>query len=144
MLASSRHHREVRTKSCAHDGRFSRDGFLQALRLIGATGGVTYCHTLVGQPGTEEVHSGFLSCPRKVWVQAFGELENVVHREDPGTRSPPDAWCYECTDGPVTCVGHLFERCPDQEWMIVKKVTIQRMVAGQSELAHESAGPGTY
>ncbi len=89
MLAPDRHHRKVSTENCGHNGRFSRDGFLQALRSIGASGGVTYCHTLMGQPGTEEVHSGFLSCPRDVWVQAFGEPENVVHREGLGTRSPP-------------------------------------------------------
>ena len=40
--------------------------------------------------------------------------------------APAKAWCYQCTDGPVTCVGHLFERCPGQQWMIVKKVIIQR------------------
>ena len=107
MLATDRHPRKVSTKRSAQDGRFCREDFLQALRAMGATGGVT--HSQVGTPDTEEVHGGFLSCSREAWVQAFGEPENVVAREDQETRGAPDTWCYRCTDGPVTCVGHLFD-----------------------------------
>ena len=82
MFATDRHIRKASTKRRTQEGRWSRDGFFQALRAMGATGHVTYCHSPMGTSDTEEVHSGFLSCPREAWVQAFGDPETVVHHED--------------------------------------------------------------
>jgi len=102
----------------------TRRQFLQTLEQLGGKPGVSYCHSTGDARVTDKVHSGFLSCSLDTWVRHFGEPENVTEHREFAVRLPLQYWEYQCTDGPVKCVGRLFEHWPDGSWVIVMRVSI--------------------
>lgn len=105
--------------SIAHEPG-SRADFAQALQLLGASPGIR--RLMLGRMShlTMPVH---VSCSRNDWEQVFGKVDCI---EEGGVSEASDSlyrWKYFCTDGPITCHGHLFERAPSERWIVVVRVS---------------------
>ena len=99
----------------------SRRDFLQALHLLDS--GLS-----VGQIQAKrslfEVMPVHLSCPDETWVKVFGEMQGANAQESAADNPGVQVWIHHCTDGPVTCIGHLFERSPGVGWVMVVRVCL--------------------
>ena len=132
----------------------TRKQFLETLEQLGGKPGVSYCRSaedtsdpcIANDPGRspdprrnpleprisyarinseiDEVHAGFLSCSLDTWKCHFGEPESISEHREFAIRRPLQCWEHQCADGPVECVGRLFERWPDGPWVIVMRVSI--------------------
>ena len=102
----------------------TRKQFLHTLEQLGGKPGVSYCRSTGDTCAIDEVHAGFLSCSRNTWVSHFGEPENINEHHEFEVRQPLQCWEQQCTEGPVKCVGRMFDRWPDGPWVIVKNVSI--------------------
>ena len=97
---------------------------LKTLRMLGGRHTVSYCQLRMDSDEIEEVHSGFLSCSRDVWVSHFGEPEDPQEHRELSERRPMHHWRQRCVEGDVTCIGRLFERCQDGSWVTLTRVTV--------------------
>jgi hypothetical protein len=104
----------------------SRRDFLQALQLL--DGGLS-----VGQIQAKrslfEVLPVHLSCPHETWATVFGEMQGVDAPHSAADNPNIQIWEHRCTDGPVTCIGHLFERSPGVGWVVLVRVCLPRVAA---------------
>jgi len=121
MIASARS-RDV--ESVDGEELRTRKQFLQTLEQLGGKFDFSYYHSAGNTRGIDEVHSGFLSCSLDTWVCHFGEPEEITEHCEFAVHLPLQCWEYRCTDGPVKCVGRLFERWPNGSWVIVTRVSI--------------------
>ena len=65
-----------------------------------------------------------LSCSQDDWTKVFGEPECV---EEVRVRRPGEAvhlWKHFCSDGHVTCTGHLFEQARGSRWVVLTRVAL--------------------
>ena len=83
----------------------TRGDFIRALRILGARVGAK-----VADPecADQEVQFVAIRCGANTWNQVFGEPQSVTCHNDPLLRQPFHAWRHTCTDGPLTCIGHIF------------------------------------
>ena len=102
----------------------TRKQFLETLEQLGGKPGVSYCRSAEDTSEIDEVHAGFLSCSLDTWKCHFGEPESISEHREFAIRRPLQCWEHQCADGPVECVGRLFERWPDGPWVIVMRVSI--------------------
>ena len=102
----------------------TRKQFLQTLEQLGGKPGVSYCNSAGDARKIDEVHTGFLSCSRNTWEYHFGEPRSIAEHREFAVRLPLQSWEHQCADGPVKCVGRLFDRWPDGPWVIVMTVSI--------------------
>jgi hypothetical protein len=100
----------------------SRRDFLQMLRQLGADRGVSYCQFDGQAREIRDVQRVYLRCRYDQWVEAFGEPETVSPGFDAAAGTIIRTWQHRCVDGPVTCVGHLFEQPTGVRWVIVVRV----------------------
>lgn len=98
----------------------SRADFMQALQLLGAR--LESCQGMDGRTArlAVPVH---VSCSRHKWAAAFGEPDCVQGGRAAGAKDL-HLWKHFCTDGPITCIGHRFERRPGEGWVIVVRVCL--------------------
>lgn len=102
----------------AHDPG-SRGDFFQALQLLGAGPAVRHLGGITRLMA--RVHA---TCSREQWVQIFGEPECVEEHSlpPPSSRHALHLWKHFCSDGPVTCLGHLFVQSTGMPWVVVMRV----------------------
>jgi len=95
----------------------SRADFAQAIQLLGASPRVRRLMTCrLPIP----VH---VSSSRGDWEEVFGEIECIEEGRVDEVENLAYRWKYFCTDGPVTCQGHLFEQQSGVPWVIVMRVS---------------------
>jgi len=115
----------------------TRKQFMQTLEQLGRKPGVIYRHSAGDAHEIDEVHTGFLSCSLDTWVRHFGEPESITEHREFAVRRPLKRWEHQCADGPVKCVGRLFERWPDGPWVIVMRVSIPVDLGGLLRLSRQ-------
>jgi hypothetical protein len=99
----------------------SRRDFLQALQLLDSGLSVGQIQAKRSLFDVMPVH---LSCPHETWAEVFGEMEGADAQESAADNPGVQVWEHHCTDGPVTCIGHLSERSPGIRWMVVVRVCL--------------------
>ena len=104
----------------AHDPG-SRADFLQALQQLGAE---PELRRLQSGRNTRRMMRVHVSCSKDDWVKVFGEPECVEEIVVPSVRHVQYRWKHRCSDGSVTCVGHLFEQSLGVSWVVVMRVMI--------------------
>jgi hypothetical protein len=104
----------------AHDSG-SRADLLQALQQLGAEPTI---HRLQSRHNTRRMVRVHVSCSRDTWVEVFGEPECVEEIAVPSAKHVLHLWKHRCSDGSVTCMGHLFEQSPGIHWVVVMRVKI--------------------
>jgi hypothetical protein len=64
------------------------------------------------------------------WVALFGEPQRVsMHFDLPHTKWE-SSWEQQLPNGPLQCVGCIFERSPGIQWIIVKQLKISQPSTG--------------
>jgi hypothetical protein len=104
----------------AHDPG-SRGDFLQALQQLGAEPKVCRLQYNLNTRRMMRVH---VSCSRNHWTEIFGELKCIEEIPVPTSKHVLYRWKHFCSDGSVTCVGHLFERSPGLHWVVVMRLLV--------------------
>lgn len=97
---------------CRHD-------FLKALRLLGTRRNDRRLRCADGARLMLPVH---VSCSYQQWVATIGEPEDVKEFQTPSMHMAVAVWKQSCADGPVTCIGHLFQRPDGERWVTVVRV----------------------
>jgi hypothetical protein len=110
----------------------SRANFLRALDLLGPDRGLDNW-----QPDSYQSVPVYVGCPYETWVKVFGEPESVTEHREALTRLAVHVWKHHCKDGPVTCVGHIFENSSGSRWVIVFRIGFFPMV----QSANDADGP---
>ena len=104
----------------------SRRDFLQALLLLDS--GLSFGQ-IQAKRSLFEVMPVHLSCPHETWAEVFGEMQGADAQESTADRPGVQVWEHHCTDGPVTCIGHLFDRSPGVGWVVVVRVCLPKAAA---------------
>ena len=104
----------------------SRRDFLQALQLLDSK--LNFRHVRFKRNRFEVVPL-HLSCPHDTWAQVFGQMRGAEPRDTAAGNPGVQVWEHHCSDGAVTCIGHLFERSPGVRWVVVVRVCLPRMAA---------------
>jgi len=104
----------------------SRRDFLQALQMLDSK--LNFHHVRFTRNRFEVVPL-HLSCPQDMWVQVFGEMRGAETHDSAADNSGVQVWEHRCSDGAVTCIGHLFERSPGARWVVVVRVCLPRIAA---------------
>jgi hypothetical protein len=112
------------------------DCFLQGLRRLGGSVGVNYCRCGAPCEGVRDVQAVFVSCPRDAWVREFGEPQGVQRRFDSATGKWIWSWEQQMSDGPARCVGQFFERCPGNDWIIVRQFSVAQTAHRRAPANH--------
>jgi hypothetical protein len=99
----------------------SRGDFLQALQQLGAEPRV--CR-LQSSRNTRKMMPVHLSCSREHWADIFGEPECIEEIPVPKSKYVLYRWKHFCSDGSVTCIGHLFEKSLGVDWVVVMRVMV--------------------
>lgn len=110
--------RNTRGFRVAHDPG-SRGDFIQALQLLGTNPEVRRLLASRTPCLTVPVH---LSCSRANWTEVFGEPGRI--EEGGAAKDSLYLWKHSCTDGPITCLGYLFEQRPGEGWVVVVRISL--------------------
>jgi hypothetical protein len=97
----------------------TRRDFLGALRSLGATiepGDAVF-------PAHDPLRVS-LRCPASRWVHVFGPVQILAVQFGPGGHPAFQAWQYQCADGPILCIGCQYEHLSDDNWIIVRAVSL--------------------
>lgn len=98
----------------------SRGDFLQALQLLGAGPTIRRLHQRRAR-WTVPVH---VSCAYEVWTRIFGPPAVIEDCGNAPLRHLFQRWKHFCSNGPITCTGHLFEQKPGTRWVVVLSVSL--------------------
>jgi hypothetical protein len=110
----------MRNKPFAED----RQGyFLQMLRQLGGSVGVSYCCRDARGGGIQEIQAVFVSCPRNAWVQLLGEPKDIRKYFDAASGRWIWSWEHSLPEGSVRCRGLFFTRSPGSDWIVVKQLS---------------------
>jgi hypothetical protein len=109
---------------CNTFGGNLRDLSLRMLRPLGGSVGVNYCCRDALGSGIREVQAVFVSCPLRTWVAVFGKPRRVRPHFDRTGAKRACSWEQDSSEGPVRCLGYIFERFPGIHWIIVKQLSI--------------------
>jgi hypothetical protein len=99
----------------------SRRDFLQALELLGDGRTLEQLRNARSTQWSVRVH---LSLPRAKWSEVFGEPQEVEEYRLEVAERPLHLWRHFCPDGPITCIGHLFDQPSGEPWVIVVRVSL--------------------
>jgi hypothetical protein len=94
----------------------SKLDFLRALEILGTR--VPWMDTGIA------VHAVWLHCPRYTWEQVFGRLERLTDRRRSADWLPLHTWEHRCTDGSVTCIGHVLEGPFGEAWITLVRICL--------------------
>ena len=100
----------------------SRADFVEALRVLGRQRLQNGSEFDFDDPGTEAVHTAFLRCSLSAWLEIFGEPESVHEHRESAPLFPVHVWKYQCTDGPVYCVGFQVDELSGTRWVTFVRV----------------------
>jgi hypothetical protein len=64
----------------------------------------------------------YVTAPCDTWVKIFGQPRGIEDQYDPFMGMVFQTWVQECTDGPITCVGHLCRHAPGRRWITLGTV----------------------
>lgn len=103
-------------------GALCRHDFLEALQLLGTRRSDRRLRCTENARLMLPVH---VSCSYERWVAAVGEPEEVREYKTPSMHTPITVWRQFCADGPVTCIGHLFQRPDGERWVAVVRVGLR-------------------
>jgi hypothetical protein len=98
-----------------------RADFLQALQQLGAEPRV--CR-LQSSRNTRKMMPVHLSCSLENWSEVFGEPKCIEEIPVPKSKYVLYRWKHFCSDGSVTCIGHLFEKSLGVDWVVVMRVMV--------------------
>jgi hypothetical protein len=93
----------------------TRADFLQALRRLDSARTQCPDHFRLMRPV-------YVNCSYDAWTAAMGEPEEVRQYRVGSMHGAIGVWKHHCADGPVTCIGHVFERSGARPWVIVMRV----------------------
>jgi hypothetical protein len=99
----------------------SRSDFLQALQQLGAGPEIHRLRDSRRRRPTRRVH---ISCSEDNWTEIFGQPQCIEETVGSAPKPGLHRWTHWCSDGSVTCIGHLFEHSPGVPWVVVMRVTI--------------------
>jgi hypothetical protein len=99
----------------------SQHDFIQALHALQGADG---CDSLLAKHPSGNLIPVHISCPHGTWVDLFGDLHSVTEHHTVSARLPVHVWQHHCDDGPVTCIGHLFERSPNHQWVVLMRISL--------------------
>ena len=99
----------------------TRGDFLQALHLLGAKAG-TGARPALG--GTRLILPVHISCSRENWIEVFGEPDYIEDVSASASKNSLYLWKHYCSDGPITCNGHLFDRRPGMPWVVAVRISL--------------------
>jgi hypothetical protein len=94
-----------------------RNDFLQALHLLGAGRTFDKLRSHLTMP----VH---LACSLTTWTEVFGEPACLEEIRALSSRQLLHRWRHTCSDGPITCVGHLFEQSPGVQRVVLTRISL--------------------
>lgn len=97
----------------------SRADFMDALRRLGTRRNERRLRCADGARLMIPVH---VSCAYERWAALVGPPESVHEYQTAALQMPVVVWKQQCVDGPVTCIGHLFERSSGERWVTVVRV----------------------
>ncbi len=92
----------------------SKLDFLTALEILGA-------RVLCMDAGVT-VHAVWLHCPGHTWELVFGQLERLTDHRRSADWLPLHTWEHHCTDGSVTCIGHVLEGPFGEAWITLVRI----------------------
>jgi hypothetical protein len=94
----------------------SRGDFIRALEVLGKRLTKQDYHFKLHERAIDDEQVALLRCPYSTWVGVFGSPRNI---EEPSTSPlfPVQVWRYECTDGPIECVGHQVNALDGRRWV---------------------------
>jgi hypothetical protein len=95
--------------------------FFAALRRLGARSGLPRTDNSSTRRERQNCRV-FVSCPQDLWIETFGKPRNITQHYDLAMHLSFQAWHQTSADGPLTCVGHLFERSPGVPWVTVSRI----------------------
>jgi hypothetical protein len=102
--------------------RMSQGEFLRTLRRLGAKPKVRYCQFDAESRRIQEIQHVYLRCRLDQWARVFGEPEAVSPGYDSTNGTAVRTWRQRCVEGPVMCIGHLYEHPSGVRWVIVTRV----------------------
>ncbi len=111
----------------AHPRR-SQGDFLKAIKSLGYGPDVNHAPlvadaSLKARPRVH--HRAYVSCPLETWTEVFGNPKGIEeYGGRPKSRLPLNVWQHSCADGPIMCIGHLFERSPGVPWVVTFRVSV--------------------
>jgi hypothetical protein len=86
----------------------------------------------------------FFSRPYAVWEHAFGPIEGISNHCSSTSRGlSVQVWKQPCSDGPVICVGHVFERPSGVKWIVLVRLCLRESHPNVEEPSLASVVPGT-
>ena len=117
---------------CVAGGKTSQDGkrhhpgsradFVQALEILGKRLTDGACHFELGDRAAHDVQVALLRCPAETWMNVFGHPDRVERQATPSPLFPVEVWHYDCTDGPVECVGYQLNDLTGRRWITFVRV----------------------
>ena len=102
----------------------TRIDFLRMLREMGAKTGGSYCRFDAETLEIRDIQHVYLRCRYDQWFHAFGEPEAVSPGFDAAVGAAVHTWRHQCVDGPVTCIGHMYQQPFGVRWVIVVRVCL--------------------
>jgi hypothetical protein len=100
----------------------SRADFIQALRIMGRERAGDRCQFELHGQVNEAVQTAFLRCPLTTWLAVFGPPEDVHEHGESAPTFPVHVWKYQCTDGPIYCVGFQVDELNGTRWVTFVRV----------------------
>jgi hypothetical protein len=97
----------------------SEHDFFRALETLGAKSTI---RRLAARDAAYRIVPVHVSCPYETWVNVFGEPESVTENHTTPTRLAVQVWEHRCEEGPVTCVGHIFDHLSGFKWVVLVRV----------------------
>jgi hypothetical protein len=100
----------------------SHDEFIRRLRQLGASVGTVSCVLRPRISSVQVVRPVFASCSLQTWTRTFGAPEGITDEQDVLGPSAYQVWEQRCGEGPVTCMGQVFNRGTGPAWVIVREI----------------------
>jgi hypothetical protein len=95
----------------------SRADFIRALEVLGKRLTKQEYHFKLHERAIEDEQVALRRCPYATWVGVFGPPKNINEPSMPSPLFPVQVWRYDCTDGPVECVGHQVNGLDGRHWV---------------------------
>lgn len=94
----------------------SRGDFIRALEVLGTRLSKHDYQFKLHEQAIDDEQVALLHCPYETWVGVFGAPNNI---EEPKTSPlfPVQIWRYDCTDGPIQCIGYQVNDLDGRRWV---------------------------
>lgn len=75
------------------------------------------CRFELGDLEITGVRVAFLRCTLGSWLEVCGEPESIYEHSISTPRFPVHVWKYQCSDGPIACVGFRSDSLDGDRWV---------------------------